>query len=85
MNLSKKQKLTRYQIEPDSKMVADYIDNYARRNGEFIVAEESAEKDVLKGDVISEDGSVINEEASISVEMIKDEKIRNEFLGNSWL
>ncbi|HNT92820.1 MAG: trigger factor [Bacteroidales bacterium] len=83
LNLSKKQKLTRYQIEPDSKMVADYIDNYARRNGEFIVAEESAEKDVLKGDVISEDGSVINEEASISVEMIKDEKIRNEFLGRS--
>lgn len=83
LNLSKKNKLTRYQIEPDSKMIADYIDNYARRNGEFITAETSDEKDVVKGDVVSEDGSVINEDATISVEMIKDEKIRNEFIGRT--
>ena len=40
LSLTKKQKLTRYLIEPDAKMIADYVDNYARRNGEFIIVNE---------------------------------------------
>ncbi len=83
MNLTKKQKLTRYLIEPDTKMVADYVDNYARRYGQFITAEKSEEKDMLKGTVASADGTVMNEEASLSVEMVKDEEIKKEFLGKS--
>ncbi|MCU0458441.1 MAG: trigger factor [Bacteroidales bacterium] len=83
VNLTKKQKLTRYLIEPDTKMVADYVDNYARRYGQFITAEKSEEKDMLKGTVESADGSVINEAASLSVEMVKDENIKKEFLGKS--
>lgn len=83
VNLTKKQKLTRYLIEPDTKMVADYVDNYARRYGQFITAEKSEEKDMLKGTVASADGTVMNEEASLSVEMVKDEEIKKEFLGKS--
>ncbi len=83
VNLTKKQKLTRYLIEPDTKMVADYVDNYARRYGQFITAEKSEEKDMLKGTVTSADGTVMNEEASLSVEMVKDEEIKKEFLGKS--
>ena len=83
VNLTKKQKLTRYLIEPDTKMVADYVDNYARRYGQFITAEKSEEKDMLKGNVASADGTVMNEEASLSVEMVKDEEIKKEFLGKS--
>lgn len=81
VSLTKKNKLTRYQIEPDTKMVADYVDNYARRNGEFVVADQSEEKDMLKGTVTSPDGTVINEEASLSVDMVKDEEIKKEFIG----
>ena len=83
VNLTKKQKLTRYLIEPDTKMVADYVDNYTRRYGQFITAEKSEEKDMLKGTVTSADGTVMNEEASLSVEMVKDEEIKKEFLGKS--
>ncbi|MGE5348436.1 MAG: trigger factor [Actinomycetota bacterium] len=83
VNLTKKQKLTRYLIEPDTKMVADYVDNYARRHGQFVTAEKSEEKDLLKGTVESADGSVINEAATLSVEMVKDEELKKNFLGKS--
>lgn len=81
VNLNKKQKLTRYLIAPDTKMIADYVDNYARRHGQFITAEAAEERDMLKGIVESSDGSVKNDAASLSVEMIKDEEIKKHFLG----
>jgi trigger factor len=81
VNLAKKQKLTRYLIEPDAKMIADYIDNYARRNGEFISAELSEEKDILKGQITSADGTITNDDASLSVEIVKDEALKKEFIG----
>lgn len=81
VDLSKKHKLTRYLIEPDAKMVADYVDNYARRHGEFVAAERSEDKDMLKGSVSSADGTLTNDDATLSVEMVKDEAIKQEFLG----
>ena len=81
VSLNKKQKLTRYLIEPDTKMVADYVDNYARRYGQFITADTAEEKDLLKGIVESSDSSVKNDAASLSVEMIKDDEIKKQFLG----
>jgi trigger factor len=81
VNLAKKHKLTRYLIEPDAKMIADYVDNYARRNGEFVSAELSGEKDVLKGQITSADGSITNDEATLSVEIVKDETLKKEFIG----
>jgi len=81
VNLNKKHKLTRYLIEPDTKMIADSIDSYTRRYGEFITAEAAEEKDMLKGIIESSDGSVKNDAATLSVEMVKDEEIKNSFLG----
>jgi trigger factor len=83
VNLNKKQKLTRYLIEPDTKMVADYVDNYARRHGQFIIADSSGEKDMLKGTIAAADGTVVNEDATLSVEMVKDDEIKKEFVGKS--
>ena len=79
--LSKKQKLTRYQIEPDAKMISDYVDNYAPRHGQFIIAEKSEEKDLLKGTITSEDGTIRNDDATLSIDTVKDEKIKKEFTG----
>jgi len=79
--LSKKLKLTRYQIEPDAKMIADYVDNYTRRHGQFIIAEKSEEKDLLKGTLVSEDGTVKNEDSTLSIDIVKDEKLKMEFTG----
>ena len=81
VSLSKKLKLTRYLIEPDAKMIADYVDNYARRNGEFVSIKTSEEKDVLKGSVVSADGSITNDDASLSVDLVKDETLKKEFIG----
>lgn len=81
VELSKKQKLTRYQIEPDAKMISDYVDNYARRYGEFVISQVSEEKDMLKGAIASEDGSVVNEEATLSIDLAKDEETKKEFIG----
>lgn len=83
VNLTKKQKLTRYLIEPDAKMIADYVDNYARRHGHFISVEKSEEKDMLKGTLKAADGAVANEEATLSIDVVKDEKIKSEFTGKS--
>ena len=79
--LTKKQKLTRYLIEPDAKMIADYVDNYARRHGQFIIAGKSEEKDLLKGTIASADGTVTNDDATLSVDAVKDDKIKKEFIG----
>ncbi len=79
--LTKKQKLTRYEIEPDAKMIADYVDNYTRRHGQFIVAEKSEEKDLLKGTIVSEDGTIKNEDATLSVDIVRDEDQKKEFIG----
>ncbi len=83
LNLSKKMKLTRYLIEPDAKMIADYVDNYARRNGEFVKTEKSEEKDMLKGSISSTDGSITNDDASLSVDLVKDESLKKEFIGKA--
>ena len=83
VSLSKKQKLTRYLIEPDAKMIADYVDNYARRNGEFVKIERSEEKDVLKGSIESADGSITNADASLSVDLVKDEELKKGFIGRA--
>ncbi len=81
LSLSKKQKVTRYLIEPDTKMILDYIDNYARRHGEFKIVKKSEEKDMLKGSVSSADGTVTNDDATLSVELVKDEELKKEFIG----
>lgn len=83
INLSNKMKLTRYLIEPDAKMIADYVDNYARRNGEFVKIEKSEEKDMLKGSISSADGSITNDDASLSVDLVKDESLKKEFIGKT--
>lgn len=79
--LTKKQKLTRYMIEPDQKMIQDYKDNYCRRYGDFTTAEVSEEKDLLKGTLTASDGSVFKDDASLSVDLVKDENIKKEFIG----
>jgi trigger factor len=83
INLSKKQKLIRYLIEPDAKMITDYIDNYARRHGHFISVDKSEEKDLLKGEVTSADGTIINDDASLSIDVVKDETAKDKFIGKA--
>jgi trigger factor len=88
LKLSKKNKVNQYQIIIDEKMKNDYADNYARRFGELKSEETTEEKDVLKGKIeaIDDSGEVIAdgisaESTSLSIDIIKDEDIKKEFIG----
>jgi|WetSurMetagenome_2_1015567.scaffolds.fasta_scaffold125243_2 trigger factor len=90
LKLSKKNKVNMYEITIDEKMKNDYLENYTRRYGELKKAEETEEKDVIKGKIeaIDTDGNIIPEgpvveEASLGIDIIKDKKIKKEFIGKS--
>jgi trigger factor len=68
-------------------MKNDYISNYTRRFGEFRSAEKSGDKDMLKGNIVALDdknnnltGTLSAENTTLSVDIIKDEKIRKHFI-----
>jgi trigger factor len=87
LKLSKKNKVNQYELLVDEKVRTDYISNYTRRFGKFISVEKSGEKDMLKGNIEELDdnnnilqGGLSAENTSLSVDIIKDEKIRKHFL-----
>jgi len=90
LKLSKKNKITGYKIVIDDKMKSDYIDNIARRYGNFAPAETVEERDLLKGDIMAlkADGTVDTDgfsasNSTLSVNVIKDDAIKASFLGHS--
>lgn len=90
IKLSKKNRLTRYDIVADEKMKNDYIENYTRRFGKFVKDDVSQEKDILKGKIEALDqignpgeNGVFADDTTISIDLIKDKKIKKGFLGKS--
>ncbi len=88
--LSKKNKVTYYEIAADDKMKNDYLDNYTRRYGKFEKAEISEEKDILKGKIEALDDKgnpgpegIVADDTSLSIEVIKDKKIKKQFIGRA--
>jgi trigger factor len=90
LKLSKKNKVNEYAIAIDDKMKNDYLENYTRRYGELRKAELTEEKDVVKGriEAIDNEGNIIAEgpaveETSLGIDIIKDKKIKKEFIGKA--
>ena len=88
--LSKKNKLNFYEIIVDEKMKNDHLDNYTRRFGDLIEAKTIEDMDVVRGKIeaIDENGAVIlegpsTEESSLSVDLIKDDEIKQKFIGKA--
>lgn len=88
LNLTKKNKVTFYEITVDEKMKNDYLENYTRRYGELRNADISEEKDVLKGKIeaVDNDGKPVPEgissdETSLGIDLIKDDEIKKQFIG----
>ena len=88
INLGKKNMVNLYDITIDEKMKSDFVANYTRRFGEFKNEEVSEDKDILKGKIeaLDEEGNpktegIINEKATLAVDIIKDEEIKKEFIG----
>ena len=90
LKLSKKNKVNQYEILIDEKMRKDSVENYTRRYGELQKAETTKEKDVIKGKIeaIDNEGNIIPQgpsvdETSLGIDIIKDKKIRKEFIGKN--
>ena len=88
--LSKKNKVSYYEIAADEKMKNDYLDNYTRRYGKFEKADISEEKDILKGKIEAIDGKgipvsdgILADDTSLSIDVIKDKKIKKQFVGRT--
>jgi trigger factor len=90
LKLSKKNKVNLYEIIIDEKMRNQYLENYTRRYGELKKAEQTEEKDVIKGKIeaIDKNGNVVPEgpaveETSLGIDIIKDKKIKEDFIGKN--
>ena len=90
IKLGKKNKVAFYEIEADEKMKNDYLENYTRRYGKFEKADLSEEKDVLKGKIeaIDQDGNPVSggifaDDTTLSIDVVKDKKIKKQFIGRS--
>jgi len=88
LKLSKKNKVNEYEIIIDEKMRKDYVNNYTRRYGELRKADQTEEKDVIKGKIeaVDNSGNVLPEgpaveDTSLGIDIIKDKKIKKEFIG----
>ena len=86
ISLTKKNKLTYYEMIVDEKMRTDAIENYRRRFGQYIKAEVTEEKDMLRGTVIALDDKnnpiegTNSENCTLTIENIKDEAIKKSFV-----
>jgi trigger factor len=87
ISLTQKDKIPLYEIQLDKKMIADTKESYARRMGSMVPVEQIQGSEVVKGDLmqIDKEGNPIEEgifaaDAQISVEVIRDEKIKTSFM-----
>ncbi len=88
IKLNKKNKVNYFEIDVDDKMRNEYIESYTRRYGKFERADISGEKDMLKGTIVAIDqnGDPMPDgpgadDTSLSINIIKDKKIRKLFTG----
>ena len=87
IKLTKRDKLTRYEVEVDDVLIDKQVDSYRRSFGSYDSVEDVEETDFVKGTVVEmEDGEQLPggiwvEEAMLMPKYIKDEEERNKFLG----
>lgn len=87
LKISAKDKIPFYLIKADNAIVDKYIESYAQRFGEFISVDSVSDKDMLKCELkqLDDQGNINDqgirvEEATLSVEMIKDKGIKQNVL-----
>jgi trigger factor len=88
LKLSKKDKLTYYEIKVDDEMVKQTIESHAARNGKTEEADVVIEKDLVRGkyEQLDQDGNVleggiVNDDALFAVDKIQEESIRALVIG----
>lgn len=86
--LDKRSKFTNYKIEPSNEMIDEQVKAYTNRFGESKNTDTIEEKGTVRGDIVQldTDGNEKEEGAKaemalISIDVIKDEEIKKEFVG----
>lgn len=87
--LTKKDKVTTYNIIPGEKLVSTYYDSYARRYGAFKMCDKIEDgKEMIKGTLVEmtaegtvKDGGISVSESTLYLEFIKDEDIKKQIIG----
>jgi trigger factor len=89
LKISSKDKIPFYTIKVDNKLIDKYVDSYAQRFGALDSIDSMTEKALLKTDIkeLNTDGELVEngmqvEDATLSVEMIKDDKIKKTVLSS---
>jgi trigger factor len=87
ISLTHKDKVPLYEIQIDDKMINDSKESYAKRMGQMIPVEQIEGTELVKGDFVQIDkegnpidGGIFTEDAQISMEVVKDEKIKTSFM-----
>ncbi len=88
LSLTKKDKVTYYTIDVDKKMIDQQTASYRGRFGKYVKAEETGEKDVIKGKLVElddkgavKDGGVNIESAMISPNYMKKDEEKKKCYG----
>lgn len=88
VKIDKRTSINYHVIKVDDEMVNKQIDSMRKRYGNHVEAEEISEGDVAMGAIVELDaegneleGGINNQTTSISIDYIKDEAIRNQFIG----
>jgi len=87
-DVTEKDKIPYYKIKVEDKMVDEQVDNVAKRFGEFFAVDEAGTDELIVADLVQvdkagkevEDGVHV-EEASMSLDMVKDDKEKKLFKG----
>ncbi|MAO71952.1 MAG: trigger factor [Flavobacteriales bacterium] len=87
VKISKKDKLTYYKIEADTKIVDTYANDIAKRYGKMSNPKVSSEGDLVFCEIVQLDldGNLmqngVKNEATVSMDFITDKKIKQKFIG----
>ncbi|MEA1877429.1 MAG: trigger factor, partial [Bacteroidota bacterium] len=88
VNLSKRDKIKWYKIDVDETLINDQVENYAKKFGNFEIAEISEVDDMVKGDLteqdengIQKDGGIVALDALVSLNTISDKEAKDQFIG----
>jgi trigger factor len=87
ISLSQKDKIPMYEIKLDQKMIDETKESYSRRMGQMVPVEQIEGTELVRGDLMQIDkegnpieGGIFAADAQISMEVIRDEKIKTSFL-----
>ncbi len=90
INITEKDKIPYYKIKVDEEMINEAVEEYKSRFGEFKNVEKIEGGEMLKGALkeVDETGKpledgITNEDATLSMDYIKDEAIKEKFIGAS--